>query len=222
MSSTATIKRKSKSNKKDKKHLKLEETHRNNITISNKNLGNKYTNFEDSLLDKSRTLLYEVNSNPTNFKKFSRGQIVKVKFGVNVGSEFSGDHYAIVITKKDSTKSPILQVIPLTSKNKKYNISINESLYNEEKINKLKKQMKKNLSAKELRKIKRCINYYEKCKNKNNYACIKHLSVISKLNICKPINEFDYLSELKVSSDVLDLLDENIIREYTMFNDKNK
>ena len=38
----------------------------------------------------------------------------------------------------------------------------------------------------------------------------------------KPINEFDYLSELKVSSDVLDLLDENIIREYTMFNDKNK
>jgi len=43
---------------KENKHLKLMKAHNNNIIISDKNLSDKYTNFEDSKLDESKTLLY--------------------------------------------------------------------------------------------------------------------------------------------------------------------
>ena len=122
----------------EKKHLKLMKAHQNNITISDKNLENKYTNFEESKLDESKTLLYEINTKPNHYKRFSRGQIVRIKFGVNIGSEFSGDHYAIVISKKDTMLNPIIHVIPLTSKRHNYNVKIENLLYNENEINKLK------------------------------------------------------------------------------------
>ena len=41
----------------NKKHLKLKKAYLNNIEISDKNLGDKYTKFEDSKLDESQTLL---------------------------------------------------------------------------------------------------------------------------------------------------------------------
>ncbi len=59
---------------KDKtKYLKLLEAHNNNIEISNFNLGDKYTDFEISKLDESRTLLYEIKKKPNTFKRYSRG-----------------------------------------------------------------------------------------------------------------------------------------------------
>lgn len=91
------------------KHLKLIKAHTNNITISDMNLKNKYTEFENSKLNESETLLYEINKKPKRFKRYSRGQIVKIKFGVNIGSEFSGEHYAIVISKQDTMMNPVLQ-----------------------------------------------------------------------------------------------------------------
>ena len=100
--------------KKETKHIKLMKAHNNNIQISDMSLKDKYTEFENSKLNESETLLYEINVKPTRFKRYSRGQIVKVKFGVNIGSEFSGDHYAIVIPKQDTMLNPILHVIPLT------------------------------------------------------------------------------------------------------------
>lgn len=108
--------------KQETNHIKLMKAYDNNIKISNMNLRNKFTEFENSKLSESETLLYEINVKPTRFKKYSRGQIVKVKFEVNIGSEFSGDHYAIVISKQDTMLNPILHVIPLTSKKHNYNI----------------------------------------------------------------------------------------------------
>ena len=46
---------------RNKKHLKLMEAYLNNVEISNRNLGDKYTRFEDSKLDESRTLLFEID-----------------------------------------------------------------------------------------------------------------------------------------------------------------
>ena len=57
--------------------------------------------------------------------------------------------------------------------------------------------------------------YYSKRKNKKSYACIQHLKTISKLSICKTMNDFDYLHELKVSSSILKELDKKIIKEFT-------
>ena len=87
---------------KERNHKKLKKAHDNNIIISDMNLGDKYTAFEDSKLNESTTLLYEINRKPKTFKRYSRGRIIRVKFGVNIGSEFSGDHYAIVVSKGDT------------------------------------------------------------------------------------------------------------------------
>ncbi len=202
--------------KQETKHLKLMKAYNNDIQISDMNLKDKFTEFENSKLNESETLLYEVKVKPTRFKRYSRGQIVKVKFGVNVGSEFSGDHYAIVISKQDTMLNPILHVIPLTSKKHNYNIELDNLLYSEEEINKLRELLTKEHDKKVIKKIKNCINYYSNRKDKVSYASIKHLKTVSKLSICKPINEFDYLNSIKISNDLLRKIDEEIVREYTL------
>ena len=188
--------------KQETKHLKLMKSYNNNVLISDMNLEDKFTEFENSKLNESETLLYEVKVKPTRFKRYSRGQIVKVKFGVNIGSEFSGDHYAIVISKQDTMLNPILHVIPLTSKKHNYNIELNNLLYNEDELNNLKELLSKDQDKNNIKKIKKCIKYYSNRKDKISYACIKHLKTVSKLSICKPINEFDYLNKVKISNDL--------------------
>ena len=204
---------------KDKtKLLRLLETHNNNIKISHYNLKDKFTNFEISKLDESCTLLYEIQNNPKTFKRYSRGSIIKVKFGVNIGSEFSGDHYAIVLSKGYSMYNPILHVIPLTSDNSPHNINLGNILYNKNKIDELNELYKTQKNFKNLKEIKNCINYYSKNKNRNSFACIKHINTISKLSIIKPINKFDYLHKLKLSKEQLNIIDKAIIKEYTNIN----
>lgn len=202
--------------KQEIKHLKLMKEYNNNVLISDMNLKDKFTEFENSKLNESETLLYEVKVKVTRFKRYSRGQIVRVKFGVNIGSEFSGDHYAIVISKQDTMLNPILHVIPLTSKKHNYNCELNNLLYNEDEISNLKELFVKEQDKNNIKKIKKCIKYYSNRKDKISYACIKHLKTVSKLSICKPINEFDYLNKIKISNDLLRKIDEEIVREYTL------
>lgn len=64
-----------------------------------------------------------------HFDSYRRGTIVSIEFGVNVGSEMSGRHFGIVITKNDNDYNPIVQVIPLTSKKKKDYISIAKEVF---------------------------------------------------------------------------------------------
>lgn len=123
---------------KETKYLKLMEAHNNNLKISNYNLDEKFKYFENDKLSESKTLLYEIQNKPEIFKKYKRGSIVKVRFGVNPGSEFSGDHYAIVLNKDDSIYNPVLNVIPITSVSNKYNINLGNIIYDENKVNNLK------------------------------------------------------------------------------------
>ena len=48
-------------------------------------------------------------------KSYKRGDIIKVNFGFNVGSEYGGLHYAIVLNNNKARNSPVVTVIPLTS-----------------------------------------------------------------------------------------------------------
>ena len=66
---------------------------------------------------------------------FSRGDIIKVNLGFNIGSELGGLHYCVVLNKYDNLKNGTLNVIPLTSKkdNKRYNsstVNLGKELYN--------------------------------------------------------------------------------------------
>lgn len=53
--------------------------------------------------------------NPRSIKALSRGSIVYADFGFNVGREYGGLHYAIVLNKTDARSNHLLQVLPLTS-----------------------------------------------------------------------------------------------------------
>ena len=92
------------------KHKILDDAHSNNIIISDMNLGNKFKHFENEKLRESKTLLHETKIRPKYYKKYYRGEIIKVHFGINAGSEFSGDHFAIVISEKDTIRNPLLHV----------------------------------------------------------------------------------------------------------------
>lgn len=201
---------------KKTKHNKLIKTHTNNITISDMNLKDKYTNFEISRLNESETLLYEINVKPKYFKRYGRGRIIRVRFGVNVGSEFSGDHFAIVISKNDTAFNPVLHVIPITSKKHKSCINIGKILVDENKINNLKEQYSNSDDDIEKKKIKECLKYYEGRKNVTSYAIVEHLKTVSKLSIAKPINEYDYIDELRISEELLQKIYEEIIKEFTL------
>ncbi|CCY59665.1 putative uncharacterized protein [Clostridium sp. CAG:632] len=57
----------------------------------------------------------EETFDPSYLKRYERGDIIKVNFGFNVGSEYGGLHYAIVLDKYNARNSPVITVIPLTS-----------------------------------------------------------------------------------------------------------
>lgn len=63
----------------------------------------------------TKYLKLEERFNPRSLPAFKRGSIVYVDLGFNVGSEYGGVHYAIVLNKKDSRNNHLLHILPLTS-----------------------------------------------------------------------------------------------------------
>ena len=89
---------------------------------------------------------------------YSRGDVIKVNLGFNIGNELGGLHYCIVLNKYDNTRNGALNVIPLTSRKdgKKYDsssVNLGKELYNvfQEKIEKEKQKLQQILD--ELEKI---------------------------------------------------------------------
>ncbi len=58
---------------------------------------------------------FEETFDPARNIAYKRGNVVKINFGFNVGSEYGGLHYGIVLDNKNNHNSPVLTVIPLTS-----------------------------------------------------------------------------------------------------------
>lgn len=66
--------------------------------------------------DYIRMVSFEEQFEPTKNIAYKRGNIVKLNFGFNIGSEYGGLHYGVVLDKENAHSSPVLTVIPLTSK----------------------------------------------------------------------------------------------------------
>lgn len=85
------------------------------------------TNWTESKYKKSVLLSYWFNDyirllkhedkfkNQGQYQKYKRGQILFVNFGYRIGHELGGNHYCVVISKKDSIYSGNITVIPLRS-----------------------------------------------------------------------------------------------------------
>lgn len=89
--------------------------------------------------DYVRMINFEEAFEPTRNISYKRGNIVKVNFGFNIGAEYGGLHYGIVLDNNNSHNSPVVTVIPLTSiKNDKQahfnNVKLGNEIYRSLKI----------------------------------------------------------------------------------------
>ncbi len=67
------------------------------------------------LKDYSQLISFEEKFDPTKNIRYKRGNVVKLNFGFNIGCEYGGLHYGIVLDNNNSHNSPVLTIIPLTS-----------------------------------------------------------------------------------------------------------
>lgn len=65
--------------------------------------------------DYVRMINFEEKFDPTRNLSYKRGNVVKIDFGFNIGAEYGGLHYGIVLDNKNPHNSPVVTVIPLTS-----------------------------------------------------------------------------------------------------------
>ena len=164
---------------------------------------------------------------------YSRGDVIKVNLGFNIGNELGGLHYCIVLNKYDNTRNGALNVIPLTSRkdNKKYDsssVNLGKELYNifQRKIEKEKSKLQQildelekiedipisiqNIIEKEQKYIEKMEKEISKMK-KDSIALINQITTISKQRIFKDTVR----RNVKISSESLDLIDKQIIKYFT-------
>ena len=71
----------------------------------------------DEWLEKESNIFYkETKNKQQKYKRYSYGQLIKVDFGINIGTELSNSHFAIVLNKDDTQRTDNITVLPLTSK----------------------------------------------------------------------------------------------------------
>lgn len=123
-------------------NYKNKENKKEFLQFKNKTL-TKIKNFLDSEIEadykKSVLLTYWFNDyisylkqektfNPVYFPIYDRGSVIQVDLGFNLGNEYGGLHYAIVLNRKDSKQNPVLTVVPISSikkiKSGEYTMSI--------------------------------------------------------------------------------------------------
>ncbi len=62
----------------------------------------------------TRYLEWELTFNPRLLRKYSPGEVLLVDFGWNVGAEFGGRHWAVVVEQNDRAAATVM-VVPLSS-----------------------------------------------------------------------------------------------------------
>lgn len=212
--------------------IRLDKAYINYHNIIDKNLPYKFAYLDEWLLKNSKLLLSETkeydNQISKVYKTYKRGTIIKVDFGVNLGSEMSQVHFAIVLNNYDNPKNNILTVIPLTSKKSKFNLDLKD-LVIDKLIEKIKKELlkigikeefnfkDKALTIEEQIKIKKLYNVleYYQSNQKNTYACSSLITTISKTRIFKPINEYDFVGKERCSEEVMNKIDKELIEKFT-------
>lgn len=214
-----------------KEKIKLDKAYVNYHKIIDKNLPYKFSYLDEWMLKKSKMLLEESenieNSIPNKFRVYNRGAIIKADFGVGLHSEMSQIHFAIVLNNYDNPKNSVLTVVPLTSKESRFNLDLG-GLVIEKLIEKVKKELvnlgiqeeleiKNPIDEVKARKLNTLLSYY-KSNIKNTYACCDLITTISKTRIFHPINEYDIIGREKCSKEVMDKIDKEILQRFTKNN----
>ena len=225
-------------------NIRINKAFNNYKKIINQKLPFKFSYLDEWMLKSSNLLLKETKNINQRYRVYKRGTLIKVDFGVNLGSEMSQVHFAIVLSKNDNPRNNVLTVLPLTSKAKKSNLCLGTFIA-ETIIEKLKKEIDKlEINIKDLeKKIKNkdiniekiivekenidfqiekldfLIKYYEN-NLKVTYGCTNLITTISKSRLISPINEYDIVGKARCSDEVLNIIDNDIIQKLTNLQNK--
>lgn len=106
----------------------------------------------------------EETFNSSLLKEYSRGDIIKVNLGFNVGNEEGGLHYCVVLDKKNAKSYSTLTVVPLSSLKETTKLNKTSVLLGNEIYNNLFVKSKKMLndSEAELKLLEKELNIIEK------------------------------------------------------------
>lgn len=138
---------------------------------------------------------------------YKYGSVVEIDLGYRVGSEFGGQHYGIVINKKDKKANPNLTIIPMRSMKNNIHyteVDIGKEFYNlaENKVE-LLTQQKTDLVNKYLEDIDKLEENYKNNNDEDNKNDINRLNERSN-NIITNIKELNLclqrISKLKYGS----------------------
>lgn len=143
--------------------------------------------FIDWLDTQSKYLQWEETFNPSYLRAYRRSEIVLVHFGFNVGSEYGGMHYAVVV-RNSSKSNPNVNVVPLSS-------------------------LEEGETEETIHKDRVFVGVISGLNNKNAVAIPDQMRPISKIRVFKPRKRAD--SVFKLTSDQMDLIDDKIRRLYT-------
>lgn len=67
------------------------------------------------LIQYTNYISFETKFTPQKLIRYKRGDIIFVNFGFNIGAEFGGEHYAVVLDNENDRNSATITVIPLSS-----------------------------------------------------------------------------------------------------------
>ena len=102
-----------------------------NKTIIHDLTDKKFTYLDKHLLSQARLFKNENQlSYKPKFRRYIRGSLIFVNFGICVGNELSGNHFAVVLNQNDRSSNNLLTVIPLSSKDKKNSFNLGYELLN--------------------------------------------------------------------------------------------
>ncbi|MCD8887933.1 type II toxin-antitoxin system PemK/MazF family toxin [Staphylococcus arlettae] len=177
------------------------------------------------------------NNKKRYYKSYIRGTVVYVKLGSNIGSEFSGNHFCVILDNKDNKGKETVTIVPLSSKGNKNYLKLNKSVLNLTE-NDLKRQiintsnMVKPLAQKykdneskndfnpedkkllsdlnqKVGELETVVGIYSNHKGKDTYANISAITTISKRRISK-INDSDPTGTIKISKKDLDEIEKQL------------
>ena len=163
------------------------------------------------ILDYIRLLNYEQRL--IKYKKFKRGDIIKVNFGHRIGREHGGLHYAVVLDRRNAIASNLITVVPLTSikpntdltKLGKDRLNLGNEIYKSlvKKAN-IVSEKEKVTVTKELSRMKN-----------GSIALIGQITTISKYRIYDPLSTKNALHGIKLSDQNLTIIDNKIKELFT-------
>ena len=130
----------------------------------------------------SKYLTLENNFDSKRLVYYKRGDIVLANFGYNVGSEFGGSHYAVVVENNNNIANTLVTVVPISS---------------------LEAEKSKDDLHKTEVFLGKIIGSDIEC-----FAMPIQIRPISKLRIIKPKHKSD--GKFKLSGELLDKIDEQI------------